>query len=889
VDVLVQGNGRVTATAFAGLVAHARERGVTSGEVKALLEPADYLRTSRVLKAHGIGLDDVRLDEAAWTAAVAFGHELGVAAPFPELPNARPGGHPPAAPAAPAVTPHGGTSLGPMASWKVETSGAVIAFETKAGDRSYPAVVLTNPAWQDPDPPRDLVAEHHAELTAVTSLAELTALVRRIATKDHAYLEAAGVTGFHNKRYGIQDARRHGLFDALAKAAHVLKLPAADRPRVAAALAAEQERLLCDRDYEMETGSHTNYWPYWTNYHGAIEKLLLQSAPGTPGFHAIKNRLEDIYDHKTVFALVREVDESDVERALAGGLVHRVQFSDGGGHRVSLAHGSYPTAPRYEVLSVAARGLPAELAQHAGAQVYRDTDAAGTLRLDPGGAVLPEALARHVQARAVEPSELGFRPLGPGEPPRRGIPADWNRNGGVDLVPIEIGWWGHCHNESPLNAMGVDPKRSVTLYRAERGIPERHAIQTFTPDDVWDLFGALAADHEAGYAVRGSFGLRATQVEVTKFVGSRNDGGHWFLLELAGQGKRRIRIDAEVTRLWHKSDPSVRYQHPEERFRRDLPTDDGAFAANPDWVAAEASDEDEIAIDCLGRKLTLVATYITFDRAGDREQAKLTVELDPTKDAWVKIADEILHEVARGGSLVEHWYNPKLARYYRAQVEVAADGARRETHRDEPVAVARASAQQETAYDSVIDIHDFVIKNMGLPFTFDTSSGLAVWNYPVNRVRIDRTRDEARVEDGKPFSYTSYRLRYTTMGGPKGDARYIIKRDDQGNAVRALALDPMPDFAFRNEYWVCAPVTRDTRGNAAYNVQALQAGYLTGKQHDDVVPDLWRRQAAICYASLAAPGTGNTVYAFETAAGEILVFPTAAAFHAAVAADRRDS
>jgi hypothetical protein len=887
VDVLVQGAGRVTEAAFAELVAHARERGITSGERKALLEPADYLRTSRVLKSHGIGLDDIRFDDGAWKAAKALAAELGATAVFPELPNAAPGGTQPAGHGGPAPQPHGGTSLGPMSGWKVETTGAVIAFETKAGNRTFPAVVLTNPVWKDPEPARDLVAEHRGELAGVKTLQDLSALIRKIVTKDQAFLEARGVKGTANLRYGIQDLRRHALFEALGKATRELGVAAADRPRVPAVLAAEQERLLCDRDYEMETGSHKNYWPYWTNYHAAIEKMLLQSAPSTPGFFAIKNRLEDIYDHKTVFTFQREVDESDLERSLGAALVHRVQYSTGIGHRVSLAKGSYPSAPRYEVLTVAARDLPAGLDKHSGARVYRDTDAAGTLRFDPGGAKLPEALIKHVHGDPIDAGELGVRPLAQGESPRRGVPGDWNRNGGIELSAIEIGWWGHCHNESPLNAMGVDPKRAVTLHRAERGIPKQLATQTFSSDDVWDLFGALAADHEAGYANTGSFGMRATQVEVTKFVGSRNDGGHWFLLEFDRQGARRVRIDAEVTQLWHKSEPTKRYEHPEERFRRDLPAEDGTFAPNPDWVAAEASDDDEIAIDCLGRRMTFVASFVTFDRSGDREEAKLTVELDPGKDAWVKIAEEILSAGPRGGKLAEHWYNPKAQRYYRAQVDVDSDGKRREAHRDDPITVTRACAQQETAYDSVIDIHDFVTKNMGLPFTFDTSSGLAVWNYPVSRVRIDRTRDESRTEDGAQVSYTSYRLRYVTMGGPKGDARYIIKRDAEGNASRALALDPMPDFAFRNEYWVCAPATTDTRGGVAYNVQALQAGYLTDKQHKDIVPDLWRRQAAICYASLAAPGHGDTVYAFETAEGDIVIFPDAAAFRAAVEAEQR--
>src|SRR5262245_19693427 len=82
VDLLVRDEGRVSRAAFTELVAYARERGITAGEAKALLQPAAYLRTSRVLKSHGIGLDDVRLDDDAWTAAAALGQELGIASLF---------------------------------------------------------------------------------------------------------------------------------------------------------------------------------------------------------------------------------------------------------------------------------------------------------------------------------------------------------------------------------------------------------------------------------------------------------------------------------------------------------------------------------------------------------------------------------------------------------------------------------------------------------------------------------------------------------------------------------------------------------------------------------------------------------------------------------------
>jgi hypothetical protein len=664
VDVLVRDRGRMSEVAFTELVAYARERGITAGEAKALLQPAAYLRTSGMLRTHGVRLDDVRLDDGAWAAAEALGRELDVTALFPDLPNARPTAAPAPTPA-PAEIPAGGQRLGEPASWRLETSGAVLTFATRVGDRTYPALVLASPAWKDPGPPRDLVAEHRGDLEAVTSLAGLVAFVREVVAEERAYFEAEGIeVRFANERYAIQDARRHEFFEALAGAAGELRLAAGERDRIPAVLAAEKERLLCDRDYVMETGSHENYWPYWNNFGGAIGKILKQTAPGTDAYLAIKNRLEDIHDRKTVFGFRRQIDERDLESSLGGALVHRLPFSEGSGHRVSLARESYPTAPVYEVLEVASTGLPAGHAPHAGAAVYRDTDPAGTLRFDPGGEAVPEALARHVHGRRVPPAELGLRPFAPGESARRGIPGDWNRDGGIALAPIEIDWWGYCHNEAPLNAMGVDPKRAVTLYRAERGSaaspasPESGALQTFSAGEIWDLFGALTADHEGGYATFGSFGMRQAQIEVTKFVGSRHDGGHWFMLEIDRPGARQIRVDAEVTELWHKSDPTQKYDEPKERFRRDLPNPNGTFDPNPDWLAADVTDEDEITIDALGRRLTFTVTYVTFDAAGERRQKKESIELDPTKDAWVKIADEIVSAGPRGGKLAEHWYNP---------------------------------------------------------------------------------------------------------------------------------------------------------------------------------------------------------------------------------------
>jgi hypothetical protein len=247
------------------------------------------------------------------------------------------------------------------------------------------------------------------------------------------------------------------------------------------------------------------------------------------------------------------------------------------------------------------------------------------------------------------------------------------------------------------------------------------------------------------------------------------------------------------------------------------------------------------------------------------------------------VAEEIadVYGDGGGGKVVEHWYQPKSARYFQVVQEVK-QGRKKEIARTAPAEAAQVCASQETVYDSVIEIHEFVMRQPGLPLVFDTSSGLAVWNYPVSKIRIDRLKEVEK--DG--FWYTSYHLAYETMGGPSGKAGYIIKRDAKGNPERALALDPMPDFAFRQEHWVCAPVAADGEGRLAVNVQALRAGYLTDKAMEKVVPELWRRAATLLYASLTAEG--ERAWVFETSDGKMVSFRDQGSFEAAVEIDMKN-
>lgn len=940
VGILLAHHGHMPESEYRQLVALARERGMSPRLRSLLLQPAGFLRISPELRDRRIRLEDIRFDAGALALADALAREFGITPVLPGLPHVRdtsvlraqgtesaealstptsaspaPDAGVVAAQAALQQALAVGKTLSAVTGWQVTTAGATVTFHTQAAGQTFPAVVFQLPQWSDPEP-RDLLAAEVATLSSLTSLDAVRGWLQALIARESAYFAAEGVeVRGPNEQYGVQHLRRRAFFSALAARLEQTPLPPGEQQAALGTLRRAEEDLLVGRSYVMQIGEHTNYWPYWQNYRTPLRKLLAQTPTGSDGYLILKNRIEDVLNRKTVFNWNRHVDEQDFEVSVSGALVQRRSYSSGPGHRVSLASGSRPQRPIYETLTLAESGLPAEHAALAGLPVVRYPD--GGLRFDwqgPGaqpnrvGQPVPDGLVDCVKATRVPAQELGVRPLCAGEEARPGLPMDWNLDGGIELSPIEIGWWGHCHNEAPLNAMGINPQRSVTLYRAERGDylpdegagadgdagaggePGAAALQTYSAEDLWDVAGALTSDHEGGWAVPGSLRMKTTQVEETQFVGSRNNGGHWLLIEPAG-GRRRIRVDAEVKQLWHKSDPDKKYDEPAQRFRRDLPTDDGAFAPNPDWVAAEASDEDDITIDACGRRLLVVVKYVTLDDQGERDLRIEAVELNPGEDAAVKVAEEVQDVGAGGlgGKVVEHWYNPKSGSYHNIVFQVPGGGAvRRELARTAPGPAARVLACQETVYDSVIEIHDFVTARMGLPFVFDTSSGMAVWNYPVSEICIDKLGQIERVEDGQRFEYTSYKLRYVTMGGPSGEARYIIKRDSRGHAERALALDPMPDFAFRQDRWVCAPAAGDAAGQLAINVHALKAGYLTDRGGNQIVPILWQRQATLLYAALSdeLPADDGVVYLFESAGGELHAFPARASFEAAVAADR---
>lgn len=913
-DAVIDAGGRLGLEAWRSVVAYAEEGILTRHELRALVDLAASLSRTR-LAAAGLTPSTVEVEAEVVAAMEALARRHGLRV---DLGGARVTGAEPSEPAEPVVADveaaraaldaalAQGKDLGDHGEWQVHTPGADVRFSSEAFGRRFPALVMRRPTVGDPDP-RDLLAAHRARFDAATDLAALRAAVMEVFDAERAWLDATEVTeGSVNRRYAIQNLRRSRFLLALRDLA--VARPSLGLP-VNALLVELRDERISGRDYEMEVGSHTNYWPYDDGYLEVVEKVLEQEAPGSDGARAIANRVADILRRKTVFDGGRTVDERDAERTLGAVLTWRPPFAEGAAPRVSLAAGADRHAPRYELLQVAGSGLPPEHAALAGAPVYRDE--AGKLRFDRttahpdrAGDLLPAALVDRVEAREVPVEELGLRRPLPGEPLRRDFPFDWTDDGSISVADIDIGWWGHCHNEAPANALGIDPQKPVAVYRADRGVPVEKAAAVYRAEDVWDAVGALTSDHEGtvirdartgrvsspGYVYYSSGGgYAATEVDETSFVGNRNNGGHWFQVTPARAGARRVRVDAEVLELWGLQDPTVRYAEPMNRFRRDLENPDGTFDPNPDWVESGMSDDDVIAVDAAGRRMRVRTRFITLDERGRRVERTLEVDLDPAEDTFVKLAEEVEREDAGGGGrLVEFWYNPATREVREVGVQLsAADGFKRKETGTRTEKAGAVTMAQETTYDSVAEIDEFVASEMGLPFVFDTSAGQAVWNYPVEYVRRDVEKRTTRVEGGTVFTFTTYRLRFRTMGGPAGDTRYILKRDPMGRVVRALALRPMPDFAFRLDHWVCAGVVTDAGGRAALNLRGLTAGYLTDRTGQKLVTELWERLVTLVYAALSESTPKEGAWLFETVAGALYSFGSEADWKAAVAADTR--
>ena len=905
----LENDGVVNEEAMKGIVDYAKKGYFTNGEKRALMQPGGYLSA----KFSEAELARLKLSPEAFAILKALGEESGIDV-LPRLTSLIPTGdnNNTPAPVAPEATAlrdayaaaiARGKDLGDYTEWSVKTGASDVKFHTEAIGKKWPALVLDTIEFKDPAP-KTLVADRQDAWKGIATLEDFQGFIDALVKEEDAYLKAEGMDASSiNETFGIRNERRQALVREMVDSLRDTGLSAEDRTNAKGLITGMSIKLVADQDYNMKVGSHTNYWPYWNNYAEPLEKMLAQEVEGSDAYKQIKNRLEDIYRRKS--STGRSINERDFEKTSGYTVVYSPDFSTNPGHQVSMKEGSTAFDPKYELLSINKEDLPEGFADYAGLHVIRDTDEAGTLyfaNMGEGssdlvkkagelmGQKVPEELLEKITAQDLDKRDLQsltLRKRDFQELKRDNFSMDWDSNGQINIAAISIGWWGHCHNEAPLNAMDIDPQKAVTLYRANDKIAEAKALTTYTAEDAWDITGAFTADHESGYASARTG--RNTRVDNTSFVGIRNDGKNTLELELGG---KTIRIDGELTNLKDAEGKSVDYK---KIFRENRETEEGTFEPNPAYVSTSSSEADLIKVDVADHAMSLTVTHYGFDSSGYPAQKKSYITLDPAKDEFVSLGGEITNRdrtTGKGGTFVEHFYNAKTKEYKSVTKEFKADDsfAGTETASTGPVSVSGLKHETETLFDSPKEIYEYFMGRVGLPKTYDTTSAKAVWNYPVKSERMDLLSEKTVEENGESFTYRTLRLTYDTMGGPSGDSRFILKFDASGKIVDSCALDPMPDFAYRNDHWVSAPVTTDVYGAPAYNIQGLNEGYLVregGTSFDDVETSMWKRMATVLYASLSSETPEGHAYIFETAKGKVISFENKADFDAAVEADRK--
>ena len=904
-DAIANNDGVFTASAYETIVANAlrANSSLSDSERSRLAQPREYL------VAAGIDVDSLHFEPAIVERAREFVTGEGVS-PLTGLSTSV------EAPSAESLLlkfnrmMSAGTELGSYSDWSVKTPGADVKFSTTASGRDWPALVLKTRTFQDPAAARNIVSENTEVFAAVKTTGELQAAIDTVVAKEEDYFAATDVLDASaNLKYGVRNIRRKAFIDTLrASGVDATSLTGADRARARGVIEGAAIKMATGTDYRMEVGSHTNYWPYWMSYAAPLEKMLEQEEVGSAGYHQIKNRLNDINRRKSHNDhWKREVNERNFESSVKMALVHSPNFTTGVGHRLSMTTDSTTFEPNYELLTVNKEGLPAEFSEYAGVQLYRDTDVKGTLRVDfmgkgasatevfartKLGKKVPDAVKDHLTTHRLTKADaesFTLRKFQPGEKARKNISFDWGSNGRINIAPTDVSWWGHCHNEAPLNAMAIDPQKAVSFYRADRGVDSEKALMVYTADDAWDIAGAFTADHEGRPAWNSTRTGSSTRVDSTSFVGTRNNGFHELNIQLANGSS--FDIDAEVTSMTSATGVN---EDPKAIFRENIEKDDGTFAKNPVHVKTNARKDDQITIDVADCKMRLATKFLTFDAQGNPTQRESSVTVDPTKDKFVKIIEKIARRDAsgRGGEILEQYYNAKTKEYYSITQKVAETNGyvREELSRSDTVKVASLNHTTETEYDSVEVLFDYFMDNPGLPKTYDTSPDAAVWNYPVDREKLDILKETTVVENGHNYTYRTFNLLYSTMGGPMDqNQRFIVKFNETGRIVDTCALDPMPDFAFRQDHWTAAPITTDTSGGTAYNVMALDKGYLLrqgGGSLSDVETELWQQEAAILFSSLSDKTADGHAYVFQKSDGRIVSFSDKADFDAAVKSDK---
>ena len=269
---LRENDGVVTREAFAEVVDSARGWGLWDYERSALLQPDEYL--SRWFS--GDEISRLRFSADAMSLATEVAGDSGVEVKLRAAVATQPtdavdvpaeGSIRAAFEAAMAR----GKELGDMKDWSVTTAGADLKFTTTGAGRTWPGLVLDTRTFEDPAP-RKLLEGRGEELGSIKTIEEYSTFVDKILSEEAAYLKADGVESSNiNETYGIRNVRRLALLEELKSAVSSTGLTGEARAEAKGVNTGASIALVTGENYEMKVGSHTNYWPYWTNYLPPLE------------------------------------------------------------------------------------------------------------------------------------------------------------------------------------------------------------------------------------------------------------------------------------------------------------------------------------------------------------------------------------------------------------------------------------------------------------------------------------------------------------------------------------------------------------------------------------------------------------------------------------------
>ena len=318
-----------------------------------------------------------------------------------------------------------GRDLGSPESWRVQTRAADLRFSVPAGELgSMPGLSIRAREWRDPSA-RDLLADRRQPLSEVSSPDALEAFVHALIDEERPYLSASDVGRPNNEVYAIQNIRRRRLFDALRR--HPTRIPPDQQAIALGVLRRAEERTIVGRRYSMDVGTRAQFWPYTETFLRPLIDLAAQTAPGSAERRVLNNRVRDVLRRKSIFTEHDAIDETDLETTLGAAVVYQPPYTDGPGHRISLASDHLPHRPRYTLLTVAREGLPPDLEAYAGARLFLD---GRVLRFDDHGRRANHRCVpgpRTLRAAAVRRRDAGVAFV-PASKPRRSAPRP-QRNG----------------------------------------------------------------------------------------------------------------------------------------------------------------------------------------------------------------------------------------------------------------------------------------------------------------------------------------------------------------------------------------------------------------------------------------------------------------------------